>query len=307
MKDGGAGVDNAREGRDEPDIEAYRPLLFAIAYRMLGSVMDAEDIVQEAFLSWNEREQSGIHHPKAYLCKIVTNRCVDRIRGAVREREAYVGPWLPVPLLTEDTRDNDPGAAYLRKESLSTAYLLLLQQLSWSERAVFVLREALGYEYDEIAEIVGKSSVNCRQIYRRARKAVSGLETSAEVPIPKSEKLRQTVDEFVAALTGGHPGKLIGLLKADANLYSDGGGKATAATRPILGAERVASFLFGVLAKFPSDFSYRVADVNGQPGIVTYFGDVPSSVVTLRIEAGVVAAVYIVVNPDKLGHLPARH
>ncbi len=295
------------ENGTEPGIETYRPLLFSIAYRMLGSVMDAEDIVQETFLAWSDGERSRVKSAKAYLCRMVTNRSVDRIRGAVREREAYVGPWLPAPLLTEGAQEDDPGDAYLRKESLSTAYLLLLQQLSWSERAVFVLREALGYEYDEIAEIVGKSSVNCRQIYRRARKAVSGLDSSAELPIPKSDKLRQKVDEFVVALTGGHPGKLIGLLKADANLYSDGGGKISAAIRPILGAERVASFLLGVLAKSPPDFSYRVANVNGHAGIVTYIGGRPSSVTTFRMEAGAIADVYIVVNPDKLGHLPAWH
>jgi len=288
--------------RAESDYAEYKPLLFAIAYRMLGSVMDAEDVVQEAFLSWNESDRERVRSPKAYLSRMVTNRCVDRIRSSVREREAYVGPWLPVPLVTEDAGANEPEERALRKESLSTAYLLLLQQLNWAERAVFVLREALEYDYEEIAEIVGKSGANCRQIFSRARKAVSGLPPIAETE--KTDELRRKVDRFVTAMTGGDASGLIGLLKADANLYSDGGGKMSAATRPIRGAERVATFLFGVLDKVPADFSYRVAEVNGQPGIVVFYGARPGSVISFRIEEDGIADIYLVVNPDKLNHLP---
>jgi RNA polymerase sigma factor (sigma-70 family) len=156
---------------------SYRPLMFSLAYRMLGSVMDAEDVVQEAFLYANETNLEHVHNPKAYLCKIVTNRCIDSLRSASKKREVYVGPWLPEPLMTTSATSADhqiaPDLAYTHKESLSTAYLLLLQQLTWMERAVFLLREVLQYEYDEIAEIVGKSSTNCRQIFCRAKNAIS--------------------------------------------------------------------------------------------------------------------------------------
>ena len=161
-------------GASEQIYLSYRPLMFSLAYRMLGSVMDAEDVVQEAFLYANETNLDHVHNPKAYLCKIVTNRCIDNLRSASKKREVYVGPWLPEPLMTTSTDHQiAPDLAYTHKESLSTAYLLLLQQLSWIERAVFLLREVLQYEYDEIAEIVGKSSTNCRQIFRRAKNAIS--------------------------------------------------------------------------------------------------------------------------------------
>ncbi|MCD9020867.1 RNA polymerase sigma-70 factor [Cohnella silvisoli] len=284
--------------------QAYKPLLFSLAYRMLGSVMDAEDIVQEAFLYWSEVEPQQVENEKAYLCKIVTNRCVDRLRSASKQREVYVGPWLPEPLMTDILDRGSPSSVYLHKESLSTAYLLLLQQLTWVERAVFVLREVLQYEYDEISEIVGKSSTNCRQIFHRAKRAVSGLSDSVEAERPKSESLMLRVEQFVQALASGNAGQLVSLLKADATLYSDGGGKVTAAIRPILGAERISLFLFGLMSKMPEDFSYRIVSVNDQPAIVSYFGTQPNNVITFQIEDGLITDIYIVINPDKLLHLP---
>jgi len=304
--EGGIPLERNRD-QVEKEYAEYRPLLFSIAYRMLGSVMDAEDIVQEAFLSWSESDREQVRNPKSYLSKMVTNRCIDRIRGAVREREAYVGPWLPVPLVTEQAEGNGPEERALRKESLSTAYMLLLQQLSWAERTVFILREALGYEYDEIAEIVGKSSANCRQIFSRARKAASGLSPTAEPAATGwTETLRPKVERFVAALVGDDPSGLIGLLKAEANLYSDGGGKVTAAIRPIRGAERVAAFLYGIKGKVPHDFSFRIAEVNGQPGILMFGDGRPYGAVTFRFEGNAIAEIYLVVNPDKLEHLRAE-
>jgi RNA polymerase sigma-70 factor (ECF subfamily) len=207
------------------------------------------------------------------------------------------------PLLSELPDADGPGEAYLRKETLSTAYLLL-QQLTWAERAVFILREALQYDYEEIAEIVGKSQANCRQIFRRARKAVSGLSERPAASGPGAETLAKRVDQFVAALTGGQPGLLVELLKREAALYSDGGGKVTAAVHPIRGAERIAAFLLGVLGKAPPDFSYRIVQINGQPGIVTSIGARPNSVLTFRMEEDAIAELYLVVNPDKLEHLP---
>lgn len=290
----------------------YKPLLFSLAYRMLGSVMDAEDIVQETFLSWSENEPEKVHNEKAYLCKIVTNRCIDRLRSASKQREVYVGPWLPEPLLTEAADiENNPSGNYLHKESLSTAYLLLLQQLTWVERAVFILREVLQYEYEEIAEIVGKSSTNCRQIFHRAKGAVgvSSDPTDASsagasgTGAAQSELLKLRVEQFVHALVSGNAGQLVSILKSDAKLYSDGGGKVTAAIRPILGAERISMFLFGLVSKMPADFSYRIASVNGQPGIVSFIGSQMNNVMTFHIVDNTITDIYIVVNPDKLTHL----
>ncbi|QMV45091.1 RNA polymerase sigma-70 factor [Cohnella cholangitidis] len=279
--------------------------MFSIAYRMLGNVMDAEDIVQEVFLAWNANKPEQVQNIKSYLCKMVTNRCIDHIRSASKRREAYVGPWLPSPLLTDDPGEPDgPASIYLHKESLSTAYLLLLQQLSWIERAVFVLREVLQYDYDEIAEIVDKSSANCRQIFHRAKGAISGISSSSETGPPKSESLKRRIELFVHALTTGNSGQLVNILKADARLQSDGGGKVTAAIRPILGAERVSAFLFGIVGKATPDSSYRMVSVNGEPGIVTYAGKKPNSVMTFRIQDEEIADIYIVINPDKLLHLP---
>lgn len=290
----------------------YKPLLFSLAYRMLGSVMDAEDIVQETFLSWSENEPEKVHNEKAYLCKIVTNRCIDRLRSASKQREVYVGPWLPEPLLTEASDiENNPSGNYLHKESLSTAYLLLLQQLTWVERAVFILREVLQYEYEEIAEIVGKSSTNCRQIFHRAKGAVGVLSDPTDASsagasgtkAAQSELLKLRVEQFVHALVSGNAGQLVSILKSDAKLYSDGGGKVTAAIRPILGAERISMFLFGLVSKMPADFSYRIASVNGQPGIVSYIGSQMNNVMTFHIVDNTITDIYIVVNPDKLTHL----
>lgn len=283
---------------------SYKPLLFSLAYRLLGSVMDAEDIVQEAFLAWTEKPPENIRNEKAYLCKIVSNRCMDRIRSASKQREVYVGPWLPEPLLTEETADlSSPASVYMHKESLSTAYLLLLQQLTWVERAVFVLREVLQFEYDEIGEIVGKSSTNCRQIFHRAKGAIATSSGESTEETAKPEKLKHIIDQFVLALSTGNVGQVVSMLKSEASLYSDGGGKVTAAIRPILGAERIAQFLFGLLSKVPPDYAFRILSINGQPGIVSYIGGKPNNVMTFHIKEGVITNIYNLLNPDKLLHM----
>ncbi|KIL36465.1 RNA polymerase sigma factor SigJ [Cohnella kolymensis] len=299
-------MERVHSDRSEQLYQLYKPLLFSLAYRMLGSVSDAEDIVQEAFLSWSERRPETVLNEKAYLCKMVTNRCVDRLRSPGKQREVYVGPWLPEPLITEALDSDSPSGAYLQKESLSTAYLLLLQQLSWVERAVFILREVLQYEYDEIAEIVDKSSSNCRQIFHRAKRSVSGLSGMADTVPLKSESLKALIEQFIHAVASGNTGQLMNLLKADVSMHSDGGGKVTAAVRPILGADRVIAFLMGIASKAPADMSFRIQMVNGNPGIVSYIGEQPSSVITFRMENDRIAEIYIVVNPDKLKHLPQR-
>ncbi|MDF2962151.1 MAG: polymerase sigma factor SigJ [Paenibacillus sp.] len=293
--------------------EAYKPLLFSLAYRMLGSVMDAEDIVHESFLAYG-RAAAGwtggaeaIRHPKAYLCKIVTNRCIDRLKSASKQREVYVGPWLPEPIVPEGESTGelggDPLNRYLRKESVSTAYLLLLQQLTWVERAVFLLREALQYDYGDIADIVGKSSANCRQIYHRAKRSIgeTGKDTK---PVGCSDsRASRLVEQFMHALANGDVSKLLDVLAADAVLYSDGGGKVSAAVKPILGADRIVRFLAGVLSKISADVSVRLFESDGGTGLVTYEKGRPQSVLTFHVAGGLIENVYIVVNPDKLRYV----
>ncbi|MBB6733161.1 RNA polymerase sigma-70 factor [Cohnella zeiphila] len=286
---------------------SYKPLLFTLAYRMLGSVMDAEDAAQEAFLSLNETsDPERIRNPKAYLCKTVTNRCIDRLRSSQAKREVYVGPWLPEPLVSRPDGEDDPYGTYARRESLSTAFLLLLDQLSAVERAVFLLREALQYDYAEIAAIVDKSPANCRQIYHRAKRSLGELpRTDPDAKTaPHAELPGTVVDQFIGALATGNVGKLMDLLTSDAVLLSDGGGKVTAATRPILGPDRIMRFLAGLLEKIPPGFSSRSAEVGGEPGFVTYVDGKPQSVFSFLMEDGRIKRIYLVANPDKLVNVP---
>lgn len=276
----------------------HRPLLFSLAYRMLGSVHDAEDIIQEAYFTLSETSIEQMQNPKAYLCKIVTNRCIDLLKSARKKRETYVGPWLPEPLIIDS--EKDPEQNYMMKESISTAYLLLLEQLSETERAVFLLREVLQYDYDSIAEVVGKSSTNCRQIFHRARKAVGNHRASDQIPTPRAAAL---TEQFVTAIVSGNVNKLLSLLAVDATLLSDGGGKTKAAVLPILGAERIVRFYMGILAKFTEDFSYKFTTVNGDPGIILYVENKVFGVLSLHIQNGLIHQIYWVVNPEKLTHI----
>lgn len=276
----------------------HRPLLFSLAYRMLGSVQDAEDIVQEAYITLSETTTEHVLNSKAYLCKIVTNRCIDLLKSAKKQRETYTGPWLPEPFLIDSKED--PAQNYIMKESLSTAYLLLLEQLSETERAVFLLREALQYDYDAIADVVGKSSTNCRQIYHRAKKAVGNYRRSDQLPPAKAHALSE---QFVSAIITGNVSKLLSLLAVDATLFSDGGGKTKAALLPILGAERISRFYMGILAKSTEDFSFKFTVVNGDPGIVLYVEKQVYGVISLQIQDDLIHKIYWVVNPDKLSHI----
>jgi RNA polymerase sigma-70 factor (TIGR02957 family) len=276
-----------------------KPLLFSLAYRMLGSVADAEDAVQEAFVKLEEAPVGEIRNLRAYLCRIVVNSCIDRLRSAQKKREVYHGQWLPEPVVSGD-REEDPLARVMRKESISTAYLFLLEQLSWTERAVFLLREALGYDYGEIAEIVGKTPVNCRQIFRRARQSLGHPE---ERPNPVPEQARRLVEQFAEALSAGNVPRLLNLLAADAVLVSDGGGKVRSALRPILGAQRITAFFAGILPKVPPGVTWQIREVNGLPGIVVRVDVRVMGVFSFDFEGERIRAVYWVVNPDKLRHV----
>ena len=269
---------------------------------MLGSVADAEDVVQEAYLRWRRVSDRGeVSSPGAYLSTVVTRLCIDRLRSARARREEYVGPWLPEPLVAEPSK-NAADRAVVLNESVSMAFLVLLESLSPTERAVFVLREVFGYGYDEVSRLVGKSEANCRQIARRARESVAARRPRFEASPGQEDRL---VRRFLDVCSTGDMDGLLEVLSEDITLWSDGGGKARAALNPIHGPGKVARFLLAILDKAPPGFAVRLARINGRPGLVGYFGDGrPQSVVAFDVAEGRIRAIRIVVNPDKLRSVP---
>jgi RNA polymerase sigma-70 factor (TIGR02957 family) len=289
------------------DYTEFRPLMFSIAYRMTGSVSDAEDIVQEAFLRLTRvlRDGASITSPKAYLATVTTRLAISHLRSARVRREAYVGDWLPEPLVTDELGPGpapDPAERAEMSDSLSMAFLVLLESLSPTERAVFLLHEVFGYDYAEIAEITGKSEPNCRQIFARARHHIDEGK-------PRFEASREQRDEvarrFFDAVGGGDLTSLLNLLAPDVVMIGDGGGKGQALLEPMHGPERVARFLLGLYRRAEKQGTYVVPTlVNGQPGAVTYDADGRvAGVFALDITDGLVQTVRSVVNPDKLQHL----
>jgi RNA polymerase sigma-70 factor, ECF subfamily len=276
-----------------------RPMLFSIAYRMLGSVMDAEDLVQDAWLRWEEAPEAEVRSPRAYLTTIVTRLAINRLRSARTKRETYVGPWLPEPLVTEDTPDTVELA-----ESLSMAFLVLLERLSPIERAVFLLHEVFDFDYAEIARMVDKTEANCRQLLARARKRVGAQRTRFEADPDQARRLTQ---RFTEASVAGDLDGLLALLADDITLWADGGGKAPgAATKPVHGAMQVARFVLGIMRRVvPAGTSIRPAEINGQPGFVAYVSGRPLSALIFDIRDGRIHTIYALANPDKLRTLPA--
>jgi RNA polymerase sigma-70 factor (ECF subfamily) len=283
-----------------PDVthEELRPLLFSLAYRLVGGVGEAEDLVQEAFLRLH-RSPEPVVAPKAFLTKVVTRLAIDHLRSARVRREAYVGPWLPEPLVA----DAAPGPADRVEddETLSLAFLALLERLSPVERAVYVLHDLFDYGHPEIADMVGKSSANSRQILVRARRHVEQGRPRFE---PSRREREALLGRFLDAIRVGDVQALIDLLAADAVSYADGGGKARATRLPIYGAEKVAR-LWAKLGTDNVPPVLRLADVNGQPGVVGVDADGRVvGVLTLEVAGGQVHSVWAVVNPDKLARVP---
>lgn len=276
--------------------DRHRPLLFSIAYRMLGSVMDAEDVVQEAFVRWRRASGTEVRSPESYLSAVVTRLCIDQLRSARARREEYVGPWLPEPLAAEAAPD-----AVVLDASLSMAFLVLLESLGPVERAVFLLREVFDYDYAEISRIVGKSEDNCRQIARRARRSVASRRPRFERSPEQEERL---TERFIEACMSGDMEGLLALLADDITVWSDGGGRTAAARHPIHGPERAARFFLGLAKKAPPEFSVRHALINGGAGLISYVGGRPLNVLTFDISGERIEAVRIVVNPEKLGAVP---
>ncbi|MGH1259842.1 MULTISPECIES: sigma-70 family RNA polymerase sigma factor [Bacillus] len=278
--------------------ETYQSVLFSLAYRILGSVMDAEDIVHDVFITLNNIEDvQSIENMRAYLCKIVTNRSIDKLRSAAHKRNVYVGMWLPEPFVEEV---DDPSESFVMKESISTAYLLLLQQLSEVERVVFILREVFSYEYEEIASIVDKSNANCRKIFQRARKSILDKPKQSTL---STKKMAAYVEKFVSSLQCGDAQGMLEVLKTDAILKADGGGKATTAIHPIYSADRIIRLFFGIGKKFPEEYNVDYKMVNGAPGVIVKVNNKVTYVLSFTFENEKISNIYMMVNPEKLMHL----
>jgi RNA polymerase sigma-70 factor (ECF subfamily) len=266
---------------------------------MWGSVADAEDMLQETFIRWQQAADDDIRSPRAFLVTIISRLCINHLQSARVQREEYVGEWLPEPLVTDP--GSDPLEIIRVDESLSMAFLVLLQRLTPVERAVFLLREVFEYEYSKIAAVLGQSEANCRQILRRARQHVSAMRPRFKASARKQNEL---LERFLRATDNGDLDGLVAF-SSDVVLHSDGGGKAIAVPNLIHGADNVARGILGGLRKLvPKELVQRMAQINGTPGVVSYLNGKPFSVLTLDAIAGRVRAIYIVTNPEKLSHLP---
>ena len=284
--------------------QAHRPSLFAVAYRMLGSATDAEDVVQDAWLRFSAAQPSDLRSAKAYLTTVVTRLCLDRLKSARAAREEYVGTWLPEPVVTDDRRG--PERSLAQAESVTLAFMVLLETLSPEERAVFLLREVFDYEYDEIAAMLDLTGANCRQLFHRAKGRIA--ERKPRFRAAADEK-RPLVERFVKAFGAGDEQELTRVLAADVGFWSDGGGKVLAARHPVFGRERVANMLVGFRRTAPAagvplaSVTLDVVDVNGEPAMLIRVAGRLDSVYTMTVDEDTITALRIVRNPDKLTYI----
>ncbi len=273
----------------------HRPYLVSLAYRMLGSMADAEDLVQETFLRWGKADREEVRTPRAFLTTVLTRLAITHLESARVRREQYVGTWLPEPVVT--TGERDPVEL---SESLTMAFLVLLESLTPLERAVFLLHDVFDYSHAEIADMIGKTEDACRQILRRAKLAVQNRRPRFEVRPTSAERL---MAQFAMAMQAGNLDDLMALLHEDIIAYSDGGGQARAALNPIYGKDRVARFLLGLTRKIGDSLKRQVAEINAQPGFLGFHDGKVQTAVVLDVEQDRIHAIYIVVNPEKLRHL----
>jgi RNA polymerase sigma-70 factor, ECF subfamily len=280
--------------------DQYRGLLFSIAYRMLGTVADAEDMLQETFIRWHQSAEQDIRSPRAFLVTIISRLCMNHLQSARVQREEYVGEWLPEPLVTDPS--SDPLRTLKIDESLSMAFLVLLERLTPIERAVFLLHEVFSYKHTEIAEILEQSESNCRQVLRRARQHVGAVGRRFQASRQDNSDL---LDRFLRATRTGDMDGLLALLARDVVLHSDGGGKAAALPKPLKGAEKVARGIMRSLEKtVPKELVGHVAHLNGKRAVIGYVHGKPFSVVSVNVSQGRIKDVFVVTNPDKLARLP---
>ncbi len=286
---------NPQETSQFRTFEKHRPLLFSIAYRMLGSVMEAEDMVQETYLRYLNTPVDTIESPKAFLSKITTRLCLDHLKSAKVQREEYIGPWLPEPFRTDGAAESVDNY-----EMISMAALILLEKLSPLERAVFLLRGVFDYSYAEIAQIVEKSEANCRQSYHRARKYLNQNRPRFKTSPAAQRKL---VKGFLQAIKTGDVDSLNGLLSNDVTLWSDGGGKATAARHPLVGKDHISQLLLVSYRKRPKNVEIELAEVNGVISILYRIENKVVGVITFDANDSGITDIWAVWNPDKLQHL----
>jgi len=278
----------------------YKALLFTLAYQLTGSTIDAEDVVQEVFVKIHKLNGIELEQPKAYLCKMVTNQCYDLLKSAQRRREQYFGTWLPEPVATTY---EDPMNSIVRSDLLSYAMLVLLERLAPVERTIFILREALGFDYPAIAQIVNKNEANCRKLLSRARKKMG---ISEEEPIPHELASEEWVMRLLQALRSNSVDAVVSMLHEDIVVLSDGGGKVSAAAHPITTPERVAQFLILLMKKTVQQenlLHYEITSINGQAGVIVHTDGRPDTVILLHSEGAAIRTIYFVRNPDKLVRL----
>jgi RNA polymerase sigma-70 factor, ECF subfamily len=282
--------------------ESYRPYLFSIAYRMLGSAMDAEDMVQETYLRYQTTPAEPIRSLKAYLTTIIIRLCMDQLQLARRKREVYVGPWLPEPILTTTTPSSgDPAERVDIEESISLAFLVLLEQLQPFERAVFLLREVFEYGFAEIASMLGKTEAACRRSFSRAKQHLK--EHRPRFPA-SPETHRELLSGYFKAVETGEMTKLQNLLAEEVTLWADSGGKVKgAALRPISGRDAVARFSVGTKRFLPEDYRVEMAEVNRQPALIFRTGDLALLVLTIELEEEHIQAIRLIANPEKLARI----
>jgi RNA polymerase sigma-70 factor, ECF subfamily len=284
----------------------HRPLLFSIAYRMLGSASDAEDVLQDAWLRYSAADRPAIRSPKAFATTIVTRLCLDRLKSARATREEYIGPWLPEPVLTSEVES--PAIMVQRTESLTLAFLVLLEKLSPEERAVFLLKDIFEYGHSEVAQMLGLTEENSRQLLHRAKvRLADGRPRLSGTP----ESRRAVAERFARAFSSGNGSELSALLAADVGVWTDGGGKVAAARHPLLGHDRVLHFLLGLHRSASAttemrDVLLRIEDVNSEPALVIRVGDRLESIFVFSIDGDTVSGIRIVRNPDKLARIYRR-
>jgi len=280
--------------------DQYRGLLFSIAYRMLGSVADAEDMLQETFIKWQAVTDENIRSPRSYLVTILSRLCINHLQSAQVQREEYIGVWLPEPIIT----DSGDGPFDLIKvdESISMAFLVLLERLTPTERAVFLLREVFEYEYSEIGSIIRQSEVNSRQILKRARQHITALRPRFEIAKSNHDAL---LESFLKAIGTGELSGLVALLADDVVLRSDGGGKGVAVPNEIRGMDKVGRGILGGISRLlPRNLIRKLARINGEPGLINYLDGRPHSVLTIEVSGNRISSLYVITNPEKLKHLP---
>jgi RNA polymerase sigma-70 factor (ECF subfamily) len=291
---------------DQDVFNSDRRRLFSIAYRMLGSASDAEDVIQDAWLRYRGADRSEVRSPTAFATTIVTRLCLDRLKSARVTREDYIGPWLPEPVLTDDK--GRPDAMLQRSESVTLAFLVLLEKLSPQERAVFLLKDVFEYDHAEIAEMLGTTIENSRQMLHRAK---AHLTTGRPRLDGTPESRRAVAERFARAFTDGDGTELTTLLAEDVGFWSDGGGKATAARRPLIGRDEVLKFLLGLHRTGRNlgllhEATLTLAEVNAEPALVLRVGTHLDSIFVLAVEEGAIVGIRVVRNPDKLAHIDRR-